>query len=89
MCLLIFGIFISLFSAYFERNRLKNENPAIVFAEKIAVKSEPKKSSQDLFTLHEGAKVYIIDNVANWKKIQLTDETTGWIEERAIRSLRN
>lgn len=87
MFLVTLGIFISLFSGYFERNRLQNDKPAIVFVEKIEVKSEPKKLSQDAFILHEGTKVYIIDSVANWKKIQLTDETTGWIEEAAIRSL--
>lgn len=88
MVLLIFGIFISLFSAYFEKNRLHSQNPAIVFADKVIVKTEPKKTSQDAFTLHEGTKVLIIESVANWNKIQLTDETTGWIEEKAIRSLR-
>ena len=88
LLILIFGIFISLFSAYFEKNRLNSENPAIVFADKVIVKSEPKKSSQDAFILHEGTKVFILDNVANWSKIQLSDETIGWIEQNAIRSLR-
>lgn len=89
MFLLGVTIFISLFSAYYEKERWQNENPAIVFAEIVTVKSEPKKSSQDAFVLHEGTKVFVIESVANWKKIQLTDETTGWIEEKAIRSLRN
>ena len=89
MIVMIIGVFIGLFSAYFEKSRLQNENPAIVFAEVIVVKSEPKNASQDAFTLHEGAKVQIIESVANWKKIQLTDETTGWIDEKALKSLRD
>ena len=87
MFIVSLSILVSIFSAYYERNRLQNEKPAIVFSEIISVKSEPKKSSQDAFVLHEGTKVFIIDSVANWKKIQLTDETTGWIQEKAIRSL--
>ena len=89
LLVVLFGIIICLLSAYSEKSRLQNENPAIVFGETITVKAEPKKSSQDAFVLHEGTKVFIVDSVANWKKIQLTDETTGWVEEQAIRSLRD
>ncbi|MDG1872135.1 MAG: SH3 domain-containing protein, partial [Flavobacterium sp.] len=34
--------------------------------------------------LHEGAKVYVQETVNNWKKVQLTDGTEGWIEKSAI-----
>ena len=88
LTILLLGIIISLFSAYYEQNRLETEQPAIVFSELAIVKSEPKKTSQDAFTLHEGTKVYILESVANWKKIQLTDETTGWIEDGAIREIK-
>lgn len=85
MFIVFLGILISVFSALFEKNRLLNEKPAIVFAEVIDVKSEPKKLSTTAFTLHEGTKVYVLESIANWKKIQLTDETTGWIVESAIK----
>jgi SH3-like domain-containing protein len=29
--------------------------------------------------LHEGAKLYVQKKVDNWKKVQLTDGTEGWI----------
>ena len=88
LTMLLLGIIISLFSAYFEQNRMESEKPAIVFSELVIVKTEPKKTSQDAFTLHEGTKVYILESVANWKKIQLTDDTTGWIEDSAIREIK-
>jgi tetratricopeptide (TPR) repeat protein len=87
MCLAFVGIIISFSSGMFEKNRIGNEKPAIVFAEKVEVKSEPKTTSQNAFVLHEGTKVYILESVANWKKIQLTDETTGWIESESIKEL--
>lgn len=87
MFLILIGITTAVFSAIFEKNRLANEKPAIVFAESVSVKSEPKAASPDTFILHEGTKVYILESIANWKKIQLTDETTGWIEDGAIREL--
>jgi SH3-like domain-containing protein len=34
--------------------------------------------------LHEGAKLYVQEKVDNWKKVQLTDGTEGWIESNAI-----
>lgn len=88
MFLFLLGILLSVSAGIFERNRLNNEKPAIVFAETAPVKSEPKSGSPDSFILHEGAKVYILESIANWKKIELTDETTGWIESSSIKELK-
>lgn len=87
MFVLLLGIALSTSSGIYEKNRIGNEKPAIVFADSTAVKSEPKLAAPDAFVLHEGAKVYILESIANWKKVELTDETTGWIEENAIREL--
>lgn len=84
----IFGICLSVASGFYEKSRMENERPAIVFAEIAPVKSEPKATSADAFVLHEGTKVYILESIANWKKIELTDETTGWIEENAIKEIK-
>ncbi|MFN7676013.1 hypothetical protein [Flavobacterium sp.] len=83
------GIFLSAASGFYEKSRIENERPAIVFSENTPLKSEPKKGSQDATILHEGTKVYIIESIANWKKVALTDETTGWIEESAIKEIKN
>lgn len=88
MFVILLGITLSVSAGIFEKNRLANENPAIVFAQITPVKSEPKVSSPDAFILHEGTKVYILESIANWKKIELTDETTGWIESSAIKELK-
>jgi tetratricopeptide (TPR) repeat protein len=88
MFLWILGMGLSAASGYYEKSRMDNERPAIVFAEIVSVKSEPKASSTDAFVLHEGTKVYILESIANWKKVELTDETTGWIEESAIKEIK-
>jgi len=85
----LFGIFLSAASGFYEKSRNDNEKPAIVFAETASVKSEPKISATEAFVLHEGTKVYILESIANWKKVELTDETTGWIEESAIKEIKN
>lgn len=89
MFVILLGITLSVSAGIFEKNRLENEKPAIVFAETAPVKNEPKTSSPDAFILHEGTKVYILESIANWKKIELTDETTGWIESSAIKEIKN
>jgi tetratricopeptide (TPR) repeat protein len=85
----LLGISLSTASGFYEKGRMDNERPAIVFAETASVKSEPKISATDAFVLHEGTKVYILESIANWKKVELTDETTGWIEESAIKEIKN
>jgi len=87
MFLVLFGIVISVSSGIYEKNRISNDKPAIVFAENASLKGEPKSSSTETILLHEGTKVYVLESIANWKKVQLTDETTGWIQEDAIKEL--
>lgn len=87
MFVVLLGIFVAAFSGIYEKNRKLNDKPAIVFADTASVKSEPKAASPDELVLHEGTKVYVLESIANWKKVQLTDETTGWIEDSAIKEL--
>jgi len=88
MLLLLLTIIIGLFAGFFEQNRIHNDKPAIVFAEVIAVKSEPNATSQDAFTLHAGTKVQILEMVNNYYKIQISDLKEGWIERNAIKEIK-
>jgi hypothetical protein len=84
----IVSLLVSLGAAIFEKNHFVNERPAIVFAEVTEVKSEPQKASPATFTLHEGTKVFVLETLGKWKKIQLMDGTEGWIESPAIREVK-
>ena len=88
MFALIGLLLISVSIAISEKNDFENERPAIVFAEMVLVKSEPQMASNAIFTLHEGTKVFVMETVGNWKKIQLTDGTEGWIEKTAIKEVK-
>ena len=81
-------ILMAVGAAIFERNLYISIKPAIVFAEVIAVKNEPRENATDAFILHEGTKVFVLETVDNWKKIELTDETEGWILSGAIKELK-
>ena len=59
-------------------NYVQSENQAIVFSGSLSVKSEPKQSSSDLFIVHEGTRVSVLEEVNNWVRISLPDGNEGW-----------
>lgn len=52
----------------------------IVFNEKVSVKNAPLSSGQEVFEIHEGLKVFVLDEVDIWKKIKLSDGKVGWVK---------
>ena len=63
-----------------QKNAYISSDEAIVMKPVAAVKSSPSsESSKDLFILHEGTKVTIIDQVGNWNNISLADGRQGWL----------
>ncbi|WP_333693389.1 tetratricopeptide repeat protein [Flavobacterium sp.] len=88
MFVIPFLIVAAVGAAIFEKNLYESERPAIVFAEVVSVKNEPRENATDAFILHEGTKVFVLETVDNWKKIELTDETEGWISSEAIKELK-
>jgi tetratricopeptide (TPR) repeat protein len=84
---LVFDI-MAIFAAFFEKNISDNEKPAIVFVDVASVKSEPKSLAQEAFVLHAGTKVYVLESLNNYKKIQLLDLKEGWIEKSNIKELK-
>ena len=53
---------------------------AIVMRPVVSVKSSPSaEASKDLFILHEGTKVTVLDQVGNWNNISLADGRQGWL----------
>ena len=81
-------VIISVLAAFFEKSYFDNERPAIIFAEKSDVTSEPRNGDKPIFVLHEGTKVFVFETIGRWKKIQLTDGTEGWIDSSAIREVK-
>lgn len=88
MFVMLLFLLLSVASAIFEKSHFKNERPAIVFAEMTDVKSEPQNKGASVVILHEGTKVFVKETVDNWKKIQLTDGSEGWIDSNAIKEVK-
>ena len=80
---------VGIIFAYLGYRDFKKDNPAIIFSEETMVKSEPNKRSQAIFTLHEGAKVNVVDVLNDWKKIEIADGKTGWISSEDLKMLKD
>ena len=84
--ILSFIIFIfTVFITFNQYKQTKNKKEAIVFAEKTAIRNAPTLNSEEVFILHEGAKVIVLDAIDNWKKIKLADGKQGWIISEEIK----
>jgi tetratricopeptide (TPR) repeat protein len=81
--LFLFFIF-SLTISYQTATEQTARNTGIVFSASLTVKSSPEESSADLFVLHEGAKVWILDQLSGWYKIKIANGSVGWIPAKEI-----
>ena len=70
------------FSIWQKRDYDKADS-AIVMIPVSSVKSSPS-GGKDLFIIHEGTKVKILDSVGEWQNISLADGRQGWIELSSI-----
>jgi len=65
----------------------KEHKDAIVFTPTITAKSSPTRSAVDLFVIHEGTKVRIVDQVQGWVKIKLHNGSIGWLPGDAVKRI--
>ncbi len=61
-------------------NEAKKKNAAIVFLPSMPVKSSPDENSIDLFVVHEGLKVQILDKIGDWVEIRINNGSKGWVK---------
>ena len=62
-----------------KKSLMESSDMAIVITPTITVKSSPSSSGVDLFVLHEGSKVEILDIIEGWDKIKISDGSVGWM----------
>lgn len=82
--MLVCAIFSISFSVWQKKDYM-NADDAVVMRPVASVKSSPSaESSTDLFILHEGTKVRILDQVGRWNNIELADGRQGWLPSEDI-----
>ena len=75
------------FFGWQQSNWLNSRKEAIIFQPSITVTSTPDNAGEELFVLHAGTKVRIVERFRNRVRIQIGDGNTGWIEQPAIQEI--
>ncbi len=73
--------------AYHNYKQIVNHDEAIVFTSSITAKSSPTQNSVDLFVIHEGTKVKVIDKINNWIEIKIQNGSTGWLPSNSVKEI--
>ena len=68
-----------------QKNFKQAQTSGIITAPAVTVKSTPADNGNDLFVLHEGSKVEIIDSsLKDWCEVSIADGKVGWIPKKAF-----
>ena len=79
-----FSIFTFIFATT-QKSELENRDHAIIMQPSVTVKSTPSASGTDLFIIHEGRKVKVLDNsMKEWVEIELEDGNKGWVQTEVM-----
>ena len=83
IALLLF-VFGNIF-AWQQKHMMDTQRGAIIMESAVSVKSTPAANGTDLFILHEGTKVTIVDDsMREWKEVRVSDGKQGWIKTQQI-----
>lgn len=67
-----------------QKHKLTERNTAIIIAPSVTITSSPSLSGTELFILHEGTKVKIIEKVSDFYRIQISDGNEGWASLKSM-----
>ena len=68
-------------AAMFQRDSIMNRTTAVIMQPVVSVKSSPNDAGTDLFLIHTGSKVEILDDtMSDWTKIKLEEGKEGWVQ---------
>lgn len=62
-----------------QKSEYLRHDEAVVMRAVVSAKSSPSATGADLFVLHEGTKVTILDQVGDWVNISLADGREAWL----------
>ncbi|HTN68381.1 MAG TPA: tetratricopeptide repeat protein [Dysgonamonadaceae bacterium] len=84
--LLSLVIIVNIF-AFKQKNKIVNRSTGIVMSASVSIYTSPDAHSQELFRLHEGAKVFIKRKERNWLEIEIANGSVGWLQQKSIETI--
>jgi tetratricopeptide (TPR) repeat protein len=82
-----FVMVVSVFFAFNNFKTIQKNRTAIIYKQKVAIKNAPTSVSDEVFELHEGTKVLVLDELDNWKKIKIADGKIGWMKSTDLKEI--
>ena len=68
-----------------QKNYKQVHTSGIIISPAVTVKSTPADNGNDLFVLHEGSKVEILDgSLKEWCEVSIADGKQGWIPKKSF-----
>ena len=86
-CLVLLVAIIAFIFSLNLKGKANNANFAVVLSPVSNVKSAPNSTGGNLFILHEGTKVEILESVGQWSKVELSDGRQGWMESKDFEAI--
>ena len=84
MVLLVVAVIANL-SAVSQHLSQTRRDTAIILSPAVTVKSSPSEKSTDLFLIHEGSKVEILDgSMKEWIEVKFEEGKQGWVPVSAL-----
>ncbi len=75
-------------AAYSQNYEIRHHVAAIVMDPAVSVKSSPSHNSTDLFIIHEGSKVEILDtSMRGWIEVKFEEGKQGWIPLQSVEKI--
>jgi len=84
--LFFLGVF-TIFIAGMQLNYFSGHRQAIIFSSSVTVKNGPVEKSGNVFVLHDGTKVNILDTSNGWMKIRIGNGNEGWIKASDVKEI--
>ena len=76
-----------LFFGWQQQRWLNSRKEAVIFQASATVQSTPDQAGEELFVLHEGTKVRVVERFRDWVRIRIGDGKTGWLSAAVLEEI--
>ncbi|MCC5915689.1 MAG: tetratricopeptide repeat protein [Cryomorphaceae bacterium] len=73
--------------AAFGRQSIDSERYAVLLVDASPVKSAPSQKGEDIFIIHAGMKMEILEQYEDWCKIKLANGNVGWLPLKSFEEI--
>ncbi len=70
--------------AFKQKHKITNRSTGIVMSASVSIYTSPDAHSQELFRLHEGAKVNVKREEGRWIEIVIANGSVGWLQKKNV-----